>query len=108
VANKQVRTKIGQTIWVPDNVTDTSLLRLPLQANGADAFNLVLYLISNGLEGMDARIAHTQHDEIIVEARDGIEDEVEAIVKEAMDATFEKIIPEVPFVAEMRMAEAWG
>jgi hypothetical protein len=28
------------------------------------------------LEGTDVRIVHTQHDEIIVEARDAIEDQV--------------------------------
>jgi len=49
-----------------------------------------------------------QHDEIIVEARDGIEDQVEAIVKESMEEALEQIIPEVPFVAEIRVAEAWG
>jgi hypothetical protein len=33
---------------------------------------------------------------------------VQAIVKEAMEAAFKKIIPEVPFVAEIRVAEVWG
>ena len=57
---------------------------------------------------MDARIVHTQHDEIIVEARDAIEDQVQTIVKESMEEAFEKIIPEVPFVAEPRVVGAWG
>jgi hypothetical protein len=48
------------------------------------------------------------HDEIIVEARDGIEDQVRAIVKESMEEAFEKAIPKVPFVTENRVAEAWG
>jgi len=48
-----------------------------------------------------------QHDEIIVEARDGIEDQVREIVKESMGEAFQGIIPEVPFVAEIRVAEAW-
>jgi DNA polymerase I-like protein with 3'-5' exonuclease and polymerase domains len=60
------------------------------------------------LEGADAHIVHTQHDEIIVEARDGIEDQVQAIVKKSMEEALEQIIPEVPFVAEIRVAEAWG
>ena len=57
---------------VQDNVTDASLFRLSVQANGADGFKLALCLISSGLEGMDPRVVHTLHDEIIVEARDGI------------------------------------
>jgi DNA polymerase I-like protein with 3'-5' exonuclease and polymerase domains len=75
---------------------------------GADGFKLALYLISRGLEGIDARIVHTQHDEIIVEARDAIGDQVQAIVKESMEVALERIISEVPFVAETRVAEAWG
>jgi DNA polymerase I-like protein with 3'-5' exonuclease and polymerase domains len=60
---------------------------------------LALDLISGRLKGVDARIVHTLHDEIIVEARDGIEDQVQAIVKESMEEAFGKIIPEVPFMA---------
>ena len=66
--------RIGRRIHIPDNATDTSLFCLPVQANGADGFKLTLYLISRALQGVDARIGNTLHDEIIVEARDGIED----------------------------------
>ena len=107
-AKKRVTTKIGRMIHIPDDASDRSLFNLPVQANGADGFKLALYLISRGLEGVDARIVHTQHDEIIVEARDGIEDQVQKIVKESMEAAFKQIIPEVPFVAEIRVADAWG
>ena len=48
------------------------------------------------------------HDEIIVEARDVIEDQVRVIVKESMEEAFKKIIPEVPFVVEPRVADSWG
>jgi DNA polymerase I-like protein with 3'-5' exonuclease and polymerase domains len=88
-------------------VTDNSLFNWPVQANGADGFKLALYLISGRLEGVDARVVHTLHDEIMVEARDGIEDQVQAIVKESMEEAFRKIMPEVPFGAEIRVAEAW-
>jgi len=50
-ANKQVRTKIGRMIHIPDNATITSQFCLPIQANRADAFKLAMYLISSGLEG---------------------------------------------------------
>ena len=54
------------------------------------AFKLALYLISSGLQRVDARIVNTLHDEIIVEARDGIEDQVKAVVAESMEEAFEK------------------
>jgi DNA polymerase I-like protein with 3'-5' exonuclease and polymerase domains len=44
---------------------------------------------------------NTFHDEVIIEARDAIADQVKAIVAESMEAAFEKIIPEVRFVAEI-------
>jgi DNA polymerase I-like protein with 3'-5' exonuclease and polymerase domains len=107
-ANNQVRTKIGRIILIPDNVTDTSLFRLPVQANGADGFKLALCRISGGLKGMDARIVHTLHDEIIVEARDGIEDQVKEIVMDSMEEAFKQIILRVRFVAEITVAQTWG
>jgi DNA polymerase I-like protein with 3'-5' exonuclease and polymerase domains len=107
-SEKQVRTRIGRVIKIADDVTDNSLLNWPVQANGADGFKLALCLISRGLEGVDARIVHTQHDEIIIEARDAIEDQVREIVKKSMEAALGRMIPEVPFVAEIRVAEAWG
>jgi DNA polymerase I-like protein with 3'-5' exonuclease and polymerase domains len=69
---------------------------------------LALCLVSGGLQGIDARIVHTQHDEIIVEATDGIEDQVQAVVKKSMEGALERITPEVPFVVEPKIAEAWG
>ncbi|MGA2938595.1 MAG: hypothetical protein ABSF52_16050 [Syntrophobacteraceae bacterium] len=69
---------------------------------------MALIHISEKLNGLDARIVHTQPDEIIVEARDEIVDEVCVILKESMEAALEKIIPQVPFVTQIGVAEAWG
>jgi hypothetical protein len=46
---------------------------------------LALINISEKLNGLAARIVHTQHDEIIIEAGDAIEDQVEVIAKESME-----------------------
>jgi len=48
-----------------------------------------------------------KHDEIIVEARDAIEDQVKVIVKESLEEAFRNFIPEVPFVAEIRVDDSW-
>jgi DNA polymerase I-like protein with 3'-5' exonuclease and polymerase domains len=82
---------------------------LPVQATGANAFKLTLCRISRGLEGTDAHIVHNfLRDEIIVEARDDTADQVQAIVKESMENAFKEIIPEVPFIVEIRVADSWG
>ena len=107
-AKKQVRTKIGRLIHISDDASDRSLFNLPVQANGADGFKLALIRISQKLNDLDAHIVHTQHDEIIVEAREDIADPVREIVKVTMEALFKQIIPEVLFVVEPRVTEAWG
>lgn len=91
-----------------DNVTDTSLFCLLVQTNSADGFNLVLIHISEKLNGLDVRIVYTQHDEIIIEARGAKADQVLTIVKESMEEALKRIIPEAPFVAEIRVADSWG
>jgi DNA polymerase I-like protein with 3'-5' exonuclease and polymerase domains len=50
----------------------------------------------------------TLHDEVVIEARDGIEEQVQTIVKESMEGAFKQIIPEVPFVGEIRVTDSWG
>ena len=81
---------------------------LAVQATGADGFELAPINISEKLNGLDAKIVHTRHDEILVEARDHIADQVCVIVKETMEEALERMIPEVPFVAEIRVADLWG
>jgi DNA polymerase I-like protein with 3'-5' exonuclease and polymerase domains len=66
---------------------------------GADGFKLVLIRISDRLNNLDARIVHTRHDEIIVEAREVSMNEVCVIVKESMEEALKRIISEVPFAA---------
>jgi DNA polymerase I-like protein with 3'-5' exonuclease and polymerase domains len=64
--------------------------------------------LSDRLERVAVRIIHAQHDEIIIETRDKTADHAQAIVKESMEVAFKRIVPEAPFVAEVRMADSWG
>jgi hypothetical protein len=43
----------------------------------------------------------------VVEAGDAIEEHVKVIVKESMEAALERIIPEVPFAVEPKIANSW-
>jgi DNA polymerase I-like protein with 3'-5' exonuclease and polymerase domains len=44
---------------------------------------------------------------MIVVARNPVADQVQAIVKKSMEEALERIIPEVPFVAEITVACSW-
>ncbi|MGO8945497.1 MAG: DNA polymerase [Syntrophobacteraceae bacterium] len=89
------------------DASDRSLFNLPVQATGADGFKLALIHISEKLNGPDAHIVHTQHDEIIVEAREDIAGQVQAIAAASLEEAFRQISPEVSFVAEIRVVYSW-
>jgi len=67
---------------------------------------LAPYVISRGLEGIDARIGNNFT--LRGKHRGQIEEQVKTIVKGSMDEALKRIIPEVPFAVEIRMALAWG
>jgi len=52
-----------------------------------------------GWRGQTHVLSITLHDEIVIEARDAIEDQVQSIVKESMEEVFKQIIPEVSFAS---------
>jgi DNA polymerase I-like protein with 3'-5' exonuclease and polymerase domains len=69
-------------------------------------YKLVLAKISARLHNVNEAVI-PQHDEIIVEAREDVADQVQAIVKESMEEALKKIIPEVQFIVEPKIADSW-
>jgi len=57
---------------------------------------------------MDATIVHTMHDEIILEAKAEIAEEVARILEECMIKPFEALVPSVPFKVELRIQDSLG
>jgi DNA polymerase I-like protein with 3'-5' exonuclease and polymerase domains len=57
---------------------------------------------------LDGHLILTLHDEIVVEAREDVADQVVGIVAECLQEAFMGIVPEMPFELEMKIAEAWG
>ena len=58
--------------------------------------------------GHDAKIVHVIHDEIIVEARKEIAEQVEILTRMCMRYGMGKIIHEVLFEVEPEVRETWG
>jgi DNA polymerase-1 len=69
---------------------------------------MALLDLDKKLEELDARIVHIIHDEIIVEAREDIVDEVSKLVKECMEKAYEKMLPNCPFLVEPKVTDSWG
>ena len=86
-------------------------LNTPLmQILAADGFKIALCRLDNKFQelGLDAHLVLTLHDEIAVEARDELADQVSEVVAECLQEAFMGIVPEMPFELEMRIAEASG
>jgi DNA polymerase-1 len=103
-----VSTKLGRTLTVPKDVNINSLYNYPVQGTAAEGFKIALIYLDKQLAGQDARIVHILHDEVIVEAKAEVVNDVAAIVKTCMEAAFNKLIINVPFEVEPEIKDSWG
>ena len=91
-----------------EETSEGSLYNFPVQGTAADGFKLALIYLDEKLKDSDAQIVHILHDEVIVEAKADIADDVAKIVKTCMEGAFKKVIPNVPFKVEPEIRDAWG
>jgi DNA polymerase-1 len=103
-----VSTALGRSLKVNSDVNVNSLYNYPVQGTAAEGFKLALIYLDEQLAGQDAQIVHILHDEVIVEAKDDITNDVAMMVQNCMEKTFGDILPEVPFVVEPEIKESWG
>lgn len=74
----------------------------------ADMTKLALIYLRNALRDWDARTVNTVHDEIVVEARADIAEDVQHIVEDCMVRAAHYILKVVPMVAEASVADYWS
>ncbi|MDQ3703822.1 MAG: DNA polymerase [Chloroflexota bacterium] len=74
----------------------------------ADMTKLALVYLRNALRDWDARTVNTVHDEIVVEARADIAEDVQHIVEDCMVRAAHYILKVVPMVAEASVADYWS
>jgi DNA polymerase-1 len=78
-ADKVVVSRLGRRLLVSDDVNHNSILNFPVQATASDGFKLASLSLDQALDGKDERIVHILHDEVIVEARQDIAEQVAGI-----------------------------
>ena len=88
-----IRTPLGRLLRVTTDTPVNSLYNFPVQATAADGFKRALVAIDQGLRGLDARIVHILHDEVIVESLMDEAIAVAEIVKRSMEGAFEGMLP---------------
>jgi hypothetical protein len=74
----------------------------------ADMTKLALIYLRTALKDWDARTVNTVHDEIVVEARADVAEEVQHIVEDCMVRAGQYILKIVPIVAEASLADYWS
>ena len=80
----------------------------PIQGANADMTKLALIGLNEALQGYDARVVNTVHDEIVVEAREDQSEAVCQIVEHEMVKAGSQIITLVPVVADAKIADFWS
>ncbi len=80
----------------------------PIQGTNADMTKLALIGLNEALQGYDARVVNTVHDEIVVEAREDQAEAVCKIVEHEMVKAGGKLIKLVPVVADAKIADYWS
>ena len=106
--NRYAVTPLGRRLSVSNTTDPKSISNFPIQGTGSDGFKVALIALDKRLQGLDAKIVHVLHDEIIVEVKAEIVEEVRKIIKECMEGAFREIFKDVPFVANPIISDSWG
>jgi DNA polymerase-1 len=79
----------------------------PIQATCGDILKKAVLSISKNLNGREAGIVNLVHDEIVVEAEDGIAGDVAKVVERCMVQSGQKFIKTVPGTVNVSIDRRW-
>ena len=80
----------------------------PIQGANSDMTKMALVFLRTALQGYDARIVNTVHDEIVVEVREDQAEIVCEIVEREMRRAGEEIIKTVPIISDAKIGDYWS
>lgn len=88
----------------------TEVYNIPVQGTAAEGLKSAMFIFYDRIleAGYDAAVVATIHDEIIVEVKQGQEDEVKTILEKAMVDGIAWLVPGVPFEAEAAIGDSWA
>ena len=102
--------KFGDTSGL-DSMTRGAMRReamnFPIQGAASDIAKLALAYIREELEGFDARLINSIHDEFVVECAEEVAPEVAQRTRAAMTKAGEEILEKVPIEVEVAISREW-
>ncbi|TCJ20654.1 bifunctional 3'-5' exonuclease/DNA polymerase [Rubrobacter taiwanensis] len=82
-------------------------MNFPIQGSSADIAKLAMIHMRRELEGLDARLVNSIHDEFVVECREEIAGEVAERVRRSMLRAGETLLRRVPVEVEVAISPEW-
>ena len=82
-------------------------MNYPIQGSSADIAKLALAYIRKELEGLDASLINSIHDEFVVECAGELAEEVSGRMQKAMVQAGEKLLNKVPVEVEVVVSNEW-
>jgi len=82
-------------------------MNYPIQGSSADIAKLALVYVRKDLEGMDARLINSIHDEFVVECAEDRAEEVSEKTQAAMVRAGEDVLEKVPVEVEATISREW-
>lgn len=79
----------------------------PIQGTSSDIFKRSMRLLDDSLQGLNARIVNSIHDELVVECDAAIAEQVKEIVRFEMIAGAKEFLRRVPVEVEAVISDAW-
>jgi DNA polymerase-1 len=79
----------------------------PIQATNADIIKAAMIALPGAIAPFGARLVNCVHDELVVEAPEGVADEVATVLKTVMEDAGRVYLKEVPVVVEVAVDDAW-
>jgi DNA polymerase-1 len=80
---------------------------IPIQGSSADITKRSMTVLDESLDGLDARMVNTIHDELVVECEASIAEDVRERVETAMVSAGREYIKSIPVVVETAVGPAW-
>lgn len=102
----------GPMTGVPKRISNsyTKAINTPCQAGAAEVMLLALHAFPEALEGLDAKLIHVVHDEILVDAAEDCVAEVKDIVDRELTRAAVRLFPTIPRrkLVEGKIGNSWG
>lgn len=112
-----VETLFGRRRHIPDltaknaqlrNAAERMAINMPIQGTAADMMKMAMIAVHDRMKkyGDDARVTLQVHDEIVLEVKQSLAEDVAREVKEIMETVVDHL--SVPIVVEAHIGERWG